>query len=618
MHAKGALHVVDISDLPTRRNLVELFLARADAKGDAPFLWAKQAGKWQALSWAEVARQVCCLAESLRELGLKDGDRVMLVSENRPEWCIADFAIMAAGCITVPAYVTNTERDHLHIQEDSGASAVIVANDKLARPLLGAVIRSGIAKHVIGIEPLRIAQAEGYDYHDWQALIAGDGVTERAAVEARIARIGRADTACLIYTSGTGGSPRGVMQHHGAILMNADGAARVLAEDFGLDDEDAFLSFLPLSHAYEHTGGQMLPIAAGAQIYYAEGLEKLASNIEETRPSVMVVVPRLFEVLRSRIMKQVEKQGKFANYLMDRAMRIGAAKAGGKGRWRDKPMDLLLERTLRPKIRGRFGGRIKAMVSGGAPLSPEVGVFFESMGLTMLQGYGQTEAGPVISCNRPAAGLKMDTVGPPLHGVEVKIAEDGEILVRGELVMHGYWRNQAETDKALQPDPAEPEKGTWLHTGDIGHLDEAGRLVITDRKKDMIVNDKGDNVSPARVEGLLTLQPEIAQAMVVGDRRPYIVGLVVPDTEWAIEWAQANGEKFDMKALQDLPAFRSAVRAAIDRVNHDLSVIEKVRQFTFADEAFTIDNEELTPKQSIRRHKLKARYGDRLDALYKG
>ena len=252
---------------------------------------------------------------------------------------------------------------------------------------------------------------------------------------------------------------------------------------------------------------------------------------------------------------------------------------------------------------------MKAMVSGGAPLSPEVGVFFESMGLTMLQGYGQTEAGPVISCNRPRAGLKMDTVGPPLHGVEVRIAEDGEILVRGELVMHGYWRNAGETAKALQ--------NGWLHTGDIGHIDEAGRVVITDRKKDMIVNDKGDNISPARVEGLLTLQPEIAQAMVVGDRRPYVVGLVVPDPEWAVEWAQANGEKFDLRALQDLPTFRSAVRAAIDRVNHDLSVIEKVRQFAFADEPFTIDNEELTPKQSIRRHKLKARYGERLDALYK-
>lgn len=602
--------MVDISDLPKTRNLVELFLNRADSKGDAPFLWAKRAGAWQPLSWAEVARQVCCLAESLRAMGLQDGDRVMLVSENRPEWCIADMAIMAAGCITVPAYVTNTERDHQHILEDSGASAVIVANEKLSKPLIGALVRTGKARHVIGIEPLGITQASNFEYHAWPDLIAGDGKEQRARVQARIAKIGREDTACLIYTSGTGGAPRGVMQHHGSLLMNADGAARILAEDFGLDEDDAFLSFLPLSHAYEHTGGQMLPISVGAQIYYAEGLEKLASNIEETRPTIMVVVPRLFEVLRTRIMKQVEKQGKVANYLMDRAMTIGANKAAGQARWREKPMDLLLERTLRPKIRARFGGRMKAMVSGGAPLSPEVGVFFESMGLTMLQGYGQTEAGPVISCNRPQAGLKMDTVGPPLHGVEVKIAEDGEILVRGELVMHGYWRNEAETAKALQDG--------WLHTGDIGHLDEAGRLVITDRKKDMIVNDKGDNISPARVEGLLTLQPEIAQAMVVGDRHPYIVGLIVPDTEWAIEWAQANGEKFDMKELQSLPAFRSAVRAAVDRVNQDLSVIEKVRQFAFADEPFTIDNEELTPKQSIRRHKIKARYGDRLESLYKG
>ena len=602
--------MVDISDLPKTRNLVELFLNRADSKGDAPFLWAKRAGAWQPLSWAEVARQVCCLAESLRAMGLQDGDRVMLVSENRPEWCIADMAIMAAGCITVPAYVTNTERDHQHILEDSGASAVIVANEKLSKPLIGALVRTGKARHVIGIEPLGITQASNFEYHAWPDLVAGDGKEQRARVQARIAKIGREDTACLIYTSGTGGAPRGVMQHHGSLLMNADGAARILAEDFGLDEDDAFLSFLPLSHAYEHTGGQMLPISVGAQIYYAEGLEKLASNIEETRPTIMVVVPRLFEVLRTRIMKQVEKQGKVANYLMDRAMSIGANKAAGRARWREKPMDLLLERTLRPKIRARFGGRMKAMVSGGAPLSPEVGVFFESMGLTMLQGYGQTEAGPVISCNRPRAGLKMDTVGPPLHGVEVKIAEDGEILVRGELVMHGYWRNEAETAKALQ--------NGWLHTGDIGHLDEAGRLVITDRKKDMIVNDKGDNISPARVEGLLTLQPEIAQAMVVGDRHPYIVGLIVPDTEWAIEWAQANGEKFDMKELQSLPAFRSAVRAAVDRVNQDLSVIEKVRQFAFADEPFTIDNEELTPKQSIRRHKIKARYGDRLESLYKG
>ncbi|XUU62021.1 AMP-dependent synthetase/ligase [Erythrobacter sp. HA6-11] len=598
-----------LDDIDQANNLVDLFLKRADEKGDAPFLGRKEDGEWRTQSWREVAGLVCLLAENLKSLGLENGDRVALVSENRPEWCIADLAIMAAGCVTVPTYTTNTTRDHIHILDNSGARAVFVSNEKLLGPLHAAIQASGIAEHVIGIDDLHRHQSGSFEYHSWGEMTAGDATAARQAVDARIAGISRDQTACIIYTSGTGGAPRGVMQHHGAIMCNAAGAAEVLIEDFGIEDE-RFLSFLPLSHAYEHTGGQYLPISVGAEIFYSEGLEKLASNIEETRPTIMVVVPRLFEVLRSRILKQVEKQGKVANFLLDRALGIADKATEGKSRKRDKPMDLILEKTLRPKIRGRFGGRIKAMVSGGAPLNPEVGNFFEAMGLTMLQGYGQTESGPVISCNRPKTGLKMDTVGPPLRGVEVRIADDGEILVRGELVMHGYWRNKAETDRTIQDG--------WLHTGDIGHLDEKNRIVITDRKKDMIVNDKGDNVAPQKLEGMLTLQPEIAQAMVSGDKRPYVVGLIVPDAEWAVEWARANDEKFNMDALQDLPAFRNAVRAAVDRVNKDLSVIEKVRQFAFADEPFSIDNEELTPKQSIRRHKIKERYADKINGLYRG
>ncbi len=598
---------MQLTDIDTANNLVELFLKRADARRDRPFLGAKIGGEWRTRTWGEVAGEVCVLAENLRALGLERGDRVALVSENRPEWCIADLAIMAAGCITVPAYTTNTERDHQHILDNSGARAVIVSTEKLSVPLIPAMMRTGIAEHVIPIDGIRQYQGGQVACHPWARMIAGDPVAARAAVDARIAGIGRGDTACIIYTSGTGGAPRGVLQHHGAILCNVAGAAEVLEQDFGLADDERFLSFLPLSHAYEHTGGQFLPIAVGAEIFYSEGLEKLASNIEETRPTIMVVVPRLFEVLRARIMKLIEKQGKVPNWLMTRALEIAAQP---RKRLRDRPADLVIEKLLRPKIRARFGGRIKAMVSGGAPLNPEVGNFFAAMGLTMLQGYGQTEAGPVISCNRPRAGIKMDTVGPPLKGVEVRIAEDGEILCRGELVMHGYWQNKAETDKAL--------KDGWLHTGDIGHLDERGRIVITDRKKDMIVNDKGDNIAPQKVEGMLTLQPEIAQAMVSGDKRPYLVGLIVPDAEWALEWASANGEKYDFKALQDLPAFRSAVRAAVDRTNQELSVIEKVRQFAFADEPFTTDNEEMTPSLKIRRHKIRERYGARMDALYKG
>lgn len=604
-----------IADIETSPNLVTLFLARADLLGDRPFLHAKVEDSWQAISWTEAARRVVLLAQSLVRLGYTQGERILLVSENRPEWCIADLAIMAAGCITVPAYTTNTERDHLHILENSGARGVIVSTAKLAKPLLPAVVRSGQANHLIAMEPLGMAQAGATEYHAWDAMLTGDAAAARAAVEARMSGISRADTACLIYTSGTGGAPRGVMQHHGAILHNVAGAAHVIVEDFGWDasgeEPEVFLSFLPLSHAYEHSAGQFFPIGLGAQIWYAEGLEKLGGNIEEVRPTIMVVVPRLFEVLRTRIMKQVEKQGKLASGLLSSAVALAGRRSTGKGGLLDWPLDKVLEKLLRPKIRARFGGRVKALVSGGAPLNPEIGLFFQGVGLTLLQGYGQTESGPIASVNRPSTGIKMDTVGTPLHATEVRIAADGEILLRGELVMHGYWRNEAETARVL--------KDGWLHTGDIGHIDAAGRIVITDRKKDMIVNDKGDNISPQKVEGMLTLQPEIAQAMVIGDKRPYIVGLIVPDAEWSREWAVVNGHHgADVRALQELPSFRGAIREAVDRVNRDLSVIEKVRQFTFADEPFAIDNEEMTPSLKIRRHKLKERYGVRMEGLYKG
>ena len=589
-------------------SLVAMFFDRAERGGEDPFLWRKADRAWHPLSWRQVANQVAALAHNLRELGLKEGDRVVLVSENRPEWCIADLGIMAAGCITVPTYTTNTERDHQHILDNSGAKAVIVSTAKLARTLMPAVMRSE-AHIVITMESLRVGQQGEVSVHDWAPLVEG-GEAYIEETKARGLGVQREDTACLIYTSGTGGAPRGVMQHHGAILHNAAGAAEVLVNDFGIGDEEVFLSFLPLSHAYEHSGGQFLPIMVGAQIYYSEGLEKLVSNIEETRPTIMVVVPRLFEVIRARMIKAVEKQGKLANWMLNQALRVGEKDYERRMGLLDRPVDLILDKLFRPKIGKRFGGRMKALVSGGAPLNPEIGVFFHSIGLTLLQGYGQTEAGPVISCNRPSAGIKMDTVGPPLMNTEVRIADDGEILVRGELVMKGYWRNQAETERVLVDD--------WLHTGDIGHIDDKGRIVITDRKKDLIVHDKGDNVSPQRVEGMLTLQPEILQAMVYGDKRPHLVAILVPDPEWAAEWAEAEGLPKDMKLLREHEKFRTAIRAAIDRVNGQLSVIEKVRKFDFADEAFGIENEQMTPSMKIRRHVLRQVYEDKIAALYKG
>ena len=305
----------------------------------------------------------------------------------------------------------------------------------------------------------------------------------------------------------------------------------------------------------------------------------------------MVVMPRLFEMLRSRIIKTLEASGGLSKYLLHRALQIGSDKAAGKFKPWDLPMDGILSLTLRRKIRAKIGARQKAWVSGGAPLNPEVGMFFESIGITFLQGYGQTEAAPVISCNRPGVGIRLDTVGPPVKNCEVRFAEDGEIMVRGENVMHGYWRNPDETARVL--------KDGWLATGDVGHFDAKGRIVITDRKKDLIVNDKGDNIAPQRVEGMLTLQHEIAQAMVYGDRRPHLVALLVPDQEIAND-----------------PDVQQRLQRAVDRVNADLSVIERVRRFIVADAPFSIENEQLTPSLKIRRHVIDQAYGERLAALY--
>ena len=570
-------------------NLVSLFLTRAREKGDKPFLWARRGGAWEATSWAEASRQVAALAASLQRIGLEPGDRVALVSENRPEWLIADLAIMAAGCVTVPTYTTNTTRDHAHVLGNSGARAVIVSSQKLAKNLVPAVLTSSDCHHVIGIEDIRAGQVPDWvNVHRWAELVGAAADVAGLAQEVR--RIARGDLACIIYTSGTGGAPRGVMLHHGSILRNVAGAARIIAEDFGWEDE-RFLSFLPLSHAYEHSGGQFLPIGLGAEIWYAESLEKLAANIEESRPTIMVVVPRLFEMLRARIIKSVEAQGGLSKYLLYRALKIGSDKYERRLKPWDLPMDGILALTLRKKIREKVGGRVKAWVSGGAPLNPEVGIFFQSLGITFLQGYGQTEAAPLISCNRPSVGIRLDTVGPPA-GCEVRIAEDGEIMVRGENVMHGYWRNPDETARVL--------KNGWLATGDVGHFDDKGRIVITDRKKDILVNDKGDNVSPQRIEGMLTLQHEIAQAMIYGDRKPHLVALLVPDPE-----------------IAKAPDLHQRLQAAVDRVNADVSVIEKIRRFILADEAFTIENEQLTPSMKIRRHVISQVYGERLDSLYK-
>ena len=588
------------------RNLVELFFDQAASFGDKPFLWRKQDGKYRALTWADTADAVARLARALVAEGIQSGDRIVLVSENRPEWLIADMAIMAAGGVTVPAYTTNTTGDHQHILENSEARGAILSTARLAQQFLPAAHQSDALDFVIAMEPPKVSQSINARILDWDTVIGAQTVDPEDMRETA-GTIGREDTACLIYTSGTGGAPKGVRIHHGGILHNCAGACEVLRE-IGLRN-NVFLSFLPLSHAYEHSAGQALPIAIGAQIYYAEGIDKLAVNMEEARPTIMVVVPRLFEMLRNRVLRQIEKGGPARRKLFEQALALGIRKFrnGGHLPLHLALQDRLLDRLVRAKIRRKFGGRIKALVSGGAPLNPEVGEFFIGLGLPLLQGYGQTESSPIVSVNRPSAP-KMHTVGPPMQGVDVSIAEDGEILVRGELVMQGYWRDKSST--------ADTIREGWLHTGDVGHIDENGHLVITDRKKDIIVSDKGENISPQRVEGMLSLEPEIAQVMVYGDRKPYLVGLLVPDTEWLAQWAKETGKPADLAAVHDDPALRGALDEAVARVNRRLSGIERVRRFRIAREPFSIENEQMTPTMKVRRHVLCADYGDALDNLY--
>ncbi len=586
-------------------NLVRMFLDSAATAGEKPFLWAKHDGAWRATSFAEAAAQVNALSRALRALGVTPGDRVCLVAENRPEWAIADVAIMAAGGVPVPAYVTNTTADQLHILTNSGAKIAIVSRASYLQRLMPAAMRAPALSHIIAIEPPSVPPQGGPAVLSWdQAMALGRDSPDGGAQWA--AAIRRTDPACIIYTSGTGGVPKGVVLSHGAIIANCKGAYHLLLE-LGLSDE-VFLCFLPLSHSYEHTAGLHFPISIGAQIYYAESVEQLGANMVEVRPTIMTAVPRLYESMHARIARDIHRAGGLKEKLFRLAVRLGR-KRYDKGRLGplDALMDKIVDILVRAKVRARFGGRLKALVSGGAPLNVEIGLFFHALGLRLLQGYGQTESAPVVSCNPPRK-VKMHTVGPPVCDVEVRIAEDGEILVRGELVMLGYWGDKVATDATV--------RDGWLHTGDIGRIDSDGYIEITDRKKDIIVNSGGDNLSPARVEGFLTLQPEIAQAMVYGDKRPHLVGIVVPNREFAEHWAGARGKPKALAVLVKDQEFQAALHAAIERVNADLSAIERVRHVHFATEPFSIDNAMMTPTMKIRRHKIKEVYGAALDRLY--
>jgi len=598
-------------------SVVSLFCHQSKSLNEDPYLWKKLNGKFVSLSWNEVKENVEALAKGLLNLGVLKGDRVVILSENRPEWQIADLAIMTIGAISVPAYTTSTTNDYKHIINHSEARCLIVSSHDLISKAIPAVLESSKCQNVIKIEEDSKKYSDPINIINWNTLIednknlSWEAIRNEEYQNTDLKKLSethkRTDTACIIYTSGTGGSPKGVMLSHGAMLTNCSGAQELLKNLTFDMNEIRFLSWLPLSHSYEHTL-QFFEMGIGAQIFYAEGLDKLLINMSETKPHFMTAVPRFYDSLHTRISQGLKKQSRISQGLFSVTIKLGEKQYYGKSmNFYESTFNKILDKLVRRKVNKRFGGSLKALISGGAALNFEVGLYLSALGLPLLQGYGQTETAPVVSANPPER-IKLDTVGTIFKGTEVKIANDGEILVKGENIMNGYWNDPEATNATIIDG--------WVHTGDIGEFDEDQYLKITDRKKDIIVNAGGDNISPSRVEEKLNIEPEIAQSMVYGDFKNYLVAIIIPEKEQAIAWANKNNKTNDLKALVKDQDFIKMIKEVTSKVNAKLSVIENIRKFILIDEEFTIENDLMTPTMKVKRFKVKNIFGDRLEKLY--
>jgi len=572
------------------QSLNKLFFDRAEQYDEKPFLWAKKNKEWSSLSWKETSLKVREFAGGLKSFGIKPGDKVVIVSENRPEWIIADLAINLIGAVTVPAYTTNTEDDHHYILEHSDAKAVIASNNILANRVALATTRTKLCKILItldnysGFEPDNLKIINFNEVSDF-------GKNNIETTLDHLNQIQSDDVSCIIYTSGTGGRPKGVMLTHRNIFSNLQGAEDLL-EIIGKKD-NKYLSLIPLSHSYEHTAGLYLQIDLGSQIYFCEGPEKFSQNLLEVSPTLTTAVPRIFEVIHDRIKIQMKNQNPIIKFIFDRAVKVGVKRHHYGLNFLENIEYRSYTSLIRNKINKQLGGSLRAFVSGGAALNPEIGDFFIGLGVKILQGYGQTEASPLISANRPE-NIKIETVGPAVKGVEAKLSEEGELIIKGDCVMKGYWKDEKATNETIIDG--------WLHTGDIATISEDGFITITGRKKELIVNSGGDNIAPARPEASLTFQETIFQSMVIGDRRPYLVAVIVPEVE--------KTSNMNDKEINEI------ISSEIKKANEGLSSIEKIRKFIIAKEPFSTENGLLTPTMKVRRHKVVEIYGETLDDLY--
>ena len=575
-------------NLDKLNNLIELFSHQVEKQNkESIFLQWLNPNNKKSYTWEETQKNILKLSKIIRE-NIKEGDRCLLVSENRPEWFVSDMAIMLSGGITVPAYTTYTEDDYKYLIEDCEPSLIIVSNNELLKKLNNTINEKRFIKKVITLDEVNnvihdLDIINKDKYLDFNLILKNDLLDEDKIQNEKLKRT---SPACIIYTSGTGGNPKGVILSHGGILNNLVGACEIMKPLFS--SRPVFLTWLPLSHSYEHCV-QFAQIAVGAKVFYAEKIEKLLENISEAKPTIMTAVPRFYQNLYNKININLKKQTGFKAKLIEETLRLGKKKLlNQKMTFSEKLLNLIVETLVRKKIKKQFGGNLKAFVSGGGALDQEIGEFLNSVGLPTLQGYGLTETSPVVSCN-PIHKIKVETVGPPFKGNQVKIAEDGEILVKGENVMLGYWNKKEETDKVIV--------NGWLHTGDIGELDlEDGYLKITDRKKDIIVSAGGDNISPAKIENMITNEPEIDQCMVYGDKKNYLVALVVPSKDFLHEKTKINN--------------------VIEKINKKLTLLEKIKKFKLIDENFSIENCLMTPTMKVKRKKVTEKYKNQLEELY--
>ena len=560
-------------------NLLELFYEQYQKQNKESIFLQSLKEPQKKYSWEDVYLNINKLSEEISK-HIKKGDRCLLVSENRPEWMISDLSIMLSGGVTVPAYTTYTERDYEYIIDDC-TPAIIIISDKIQYEKIKNIIpKKDFIKKIIFIENIENINEE-FNLRI-QDIFKRDNISNQNFSDLKIQR---KDLACIIYTSGTQGNPKGVMLSHGGILNNCEGANQLL-KTF-ISKSPKFLTWLPLSHSYEHTV-QFVQIVVGARVFYAESIDKLIKNMSDCSPEIMTAVPRFYQNLQQKINVSFSRATGLKKILINQTVKLGKKKVNKKKfSLIENLINFICEKLVRKKIKNQFGGDLKAFISGGGALDKEVGFFLNAIGLPTLQGYGLTETSPVVSCNS-IEDIRVETVGKPFEGNLVKIAEDGEILVKGENVMLGYWKNEEETEKVL--------KNGWLSTGDIGEFD-GEFLKITDRKKDIIITPGGENISPIKIENDLNKSNFIEQSLVYGDNKPYLVCLLVLN----INYKDINKEK---------------IQEELEKINKNLSKMEQLKKFIIIKDQFTIENGMMTPTLKLKRYKIIKKYKTDIEKLF--